>query len=430
MMNLGVASGVTPLGLASPRGLRVRVVTGAVAAIVLASFANAVTVTGALVADDAGATPKLYHAGLVLAGGLLALRGRIVRPRTELLVYFAVTVAATLLAYLVLEPRVAGVKLLVALAVALVGTELGRVAGRASVLRACRIASVAFLVLVTVKNVQHVPAFIAYLANPFGHPEVPTLAGGGLNLEATWLALSSTFLIGTVLFVPFAVAAAATSALYASRAGLVVVGLAACTAMVHAWSGWRLSRAQSRSASPEQPRVHASRSRRMLRRAVLVLTAGGAMIALGVAIITVRQFGDPAYVAQRFSAIGEEPGSMGRLTLWRGGMRVFAEFPLGVGLGNAVPMLRRTLGVDVPEDNLHNIYLQHAVETGVPGLLALLIFGTMAARRLVASRFRDHLLVFVCGYLVAGVIQFTGVDAIFWLIYGLQTGVSRGDANV
>jgi len=154
------------------------------------------------------------------------------------------------------------------------------------------------------------------------------------------------------------------------------------------------------------------------------------MIALGVAIITVRQFGDPAYVAQRFSAIGEEPGSMGRLTLWRGGMRVFAEFPLGVGLGNAVPMLRRTLGVDVPEDNLHNIYLQHAVETGVPGLLALLIFGTMAARRLVASRFRDHLLVFVCGYLVAGVIQFTGVDAIFWLIYGLQTGVSRGDANV
>src|SRR5829696_7265700 len=185
MMNLGVASGVTPLGLASPRGLRVRVVTGAVAAIVLASFANAVTVTGALVADDAGATPKLYHAGLALAGGLLALRGRIVRPRTELLVYFAVTVAATLLAYLVLEPRVAGVKLLVALAVALVGTELGRVAGRASVLRACRIASVAFLVLVTVKNVQHVPAFIAYLANPFGHPEVPTLAGGGLNLEAT-----------------------------------------------------------------------------------------------------------------------------------------------------------------------------------------------------------------------------------------------------
>jgi O-antigen ligase len=115
------------------------------------------------------------------------------------------------------------------------------------------------------------------------------------------------------------------------------------------------------------------------------------------------------------------------MMLWRGGLRVFAEYPLGVGVGNAVPTLRRVLGVDVPEDNLHNIYLQHAVETGIPGLLALLVLAVSVARRVFATRFRDHLLLFVAGYFVAGAIQFTGVDALLWLVYGLQSGVSSGE---
>ena len=423
MMNPGAASPVTPLGATGRINWRGAAATGGIAAIVLAAFASAVTVTGSLVADDAGATPKLYHAGLLVAGAALALRGRMVRPRVELLVYFAVTIAATLLAYMVFEPRVAGIKLLVALGVALIATQLGRVTDARTVLLGCRIASVAFLIIVTVKNLQHLPALVAFLANPLGHPDVPTLSGGGLNLEATWLALSSTFLIGTVLFIPFAIAGAATSALYASRAGLVVVALAACAALVHAWGQWRAAR--------EEPVESAAsaRSRRRRKRVMTLIVTAAAAYAFGAAIVTARQYGDPAYVAQRFATIGDEPGSMGRLTLWRGGLLVFAEYPLGVGVGNAVPMLRRVLGVDVPEDNLHNIYLQRAVETGLPGLLALLVFAAMIGRRLLASRFRDPLLIFVGGFLVLGVIQFSGIDAIFWLIYGLQWGVTRGGAG-
>jgi O-antigen ligase len=424
MMNLGAASAVTPLGVTGRIDWRGPALTAAIAAIVLASFTSAVTLTGGLVADDAGATPKLYHAALMLAGAALALRGRMVRPRVEMVLYFAVTIAATLLAYMVFEPRVAGIKLLVALGVGLIATQLGRVSDARTVVRGCRIASVAFLIIVTVKNLQHLPAFVAFLASPLGHPDVPSLSGGGLNLEATWLALSSTFLIGTALFVPFALAAAGTSALYASRAGLVIIGLAGAAALAHTWGQRRATR-----ATPAEPRgTAASRRRRKLALTLAVTAATASTFGLG--ILTVRQYGDPAYVAQRFATIGDEPGSMGRLTLWRGGLRVFAKYPLGVGVGNAVPMLRRVLGVDVPEDNLHNIYLQHAVETGLPGLLVLLAVAMMVGRRLLASRFRDHLLMFVAGYLVAGVIQFTGVDAILWLVYGLQWGVSRGGAGV
>jgi hypothetical protein len=35
----------------------------------------------------------------------------------------------------------------------------------------------------------------------------------------------------------------------------------------------------------------------------------------------------------------------------------------------------------------------------------------------------------VAAYFVAGVIQFTGVDAALWLVYGLQRGASGGSTS-
>lgn len=415
MMNLDVTAGVTLPRLTSSARSRTWLATAALAAVILATLASAVTATGALVADDASATPKIYHALLIAAGLIVIARGRVPRPRVELVLYFGVMIAATLLAYFAYEPRVGAVKLLIALYIALVAASIGRVTSPATILRASRVAAVAFLLLVSVKNAQHVPAFVLYLASPLGHPDVPSLAGGGLNLEATWLALTSVFLIGTAVFVPFVLGAAATSALYASRAGIVVAALAACAALMHAWSARRLPHAAP--AIARRPRV--------ARRAVVYIAAAAAIGALVAGTVAVRRIGDATYVAQRFATIGEEPGSLGRLTLWRGGLTVFAEHPFGVGMGNAVPALRRSLGVDVPEDNLHNIYLQHAVEAGLPGLIALLTFGIMIAWRVVRSRWQDHLLLFVAGYLIAGMIQFTGVDAMLWLVYGLQSGATR-----
>jgi O-antigen ligase len=420
MMNVDGTAAVTIPRATGPVPIQARILSAVLSAALLAALATAVTVTGQLAPDDASVTPKAYHALLILVGAAMLLRGTIPRPRAELLLYFGVTISATLLAYLVYEPRVAGVKLLIALYAALMGASIGRVVGERLILRAARVASVVFLIAVTVKNAQHVPAFISYLARPFGHPEVPSLAGGGLNLEATWLALASFFLIGTALFVPFALTAAATSALYATRAGLVIVSLAICAALTRAWFAPKDIAADRRVGRA---------SRRAFRRIATLIVACLAVGGMRLAIRTVGQYGDTTYVAQRFSDIGDEPGSLGRMTLWRGGLRVFAENPMGVGAGNAVPMLRRVLGVAVPEDNLHNIYLQHAVETGLPGLAALLVFAVVVALRVVRSRFQDQLLLFVAGYLVAGFIQFTGVDAILWLVYGLQSGATVGASD-
>jgi len=422
MTNPGVPTDITFPHLETRQATRDWAATAALAVTVVATLASSVTLTGGLVADDAGATPKAYHGLLVLAGlGLLA-RGKIARPRAELLLYFGVTITSTLLTYVIYEPQVAGIKLLIALYAALVGTSLGYVANREIVLRACRAATVAFAIAVTIKNVTYVPAFIAYLARPIGHPEVPSLAGGGLNIEATWLGLSSFFLIGTVLFIPATVLAAATSALYASRVGVVIAVMAIGAAVAYAW----------RRARINAPGVHpsAKSTRVYVRRFAVLVLATGTLAVVAALVRTARQYGEATYVAERFSTIGEDPGSLGRAVLWRGGLRVFEENPLGVGVGNAVPMLRRVLGVDVPEDNLHNIYLQQAVETGIPGLAALLLFATMVARRVVRSRFSDQLLLFCAAYLVAGLIQFTGLDVMFWLAYGLQSGLASQATNV
>ena len=422
MTNPGIGADITLPYPAIRQPMRQWAATAALAVTVFASMATSVTVTGGLVADEGVPTPKAYHALLVLAGlGLLA-RGKIARPRAELLLYFGVTIASMLLTYLIYEPRVAGIKLLIALYAALVATSLGYVTSRDTVLRACRVAGLAFAIAVTLKNVTHVPAFIAYLARPFGHPDVPSLAGGGLNIEATWLALSSFFMIGTVLFIPMTLLAAATSALYASRVGVVVAVMAIGAAVVYAWNRSRLN-AQSAGSSVNSTRVY-------LRHAVVLLLASVTLALVAVLVRTAKQYGEATYVAERFSTIGDEPGSLGRLVLWRGGLRVFEENPLGVGAGNAVPVLRRVLGVDVPEDNLHNIYLQHAVENGIPGLVALVLLAATIARRVVRSRFSDHLLLFCAGYLVAGLIQFTGVDMMFWLAYGLQSGFASQATDV
>ena len=194
MMNHSVTPDVTLQRLTSRdrtrlTSMREWIATITLAAVVLAAQANAFTLSGGLVADDAGVTPKLSHAGLIIASALSC--GRIARPRAELLLYFVVMITTTLMAYALLESRVAVLKLFIALYVAVIAGAMGRVAGPRVVLRACRAASVAFLLIITMKNAQHIPAFVAHLASPSGHPDVPSLSAGGLNIEATWLGLSS-----------------------------------------------------------------------------------------------------------------------------------------------------------------------------------------------------------------------------------------------
>jgi len=346
---------------------------------------------------DAGPALKAYHGLFAAFGLLLVARGRLVRWRPEMLLYFVVIGATALLASLRFGPQSALVNVVFAAYAATLGASAGHLAGPTKTLRALRFASVVVLGAVLVKAVIYLPEIIRFFAAPWGHPVLPTFYGGGPNLEATWVAMAGVFLIGSRLFIPYMAGSALVCAAYASRSGFIIVALVVAA-----------------SVAGTLFRGGASGRKLLLPVAIAAMAMGGVAMAKGV---------DGAdYIARRFQSIGDDPGSTGRLTLWMGGVQVFQAHPFGVGLGNAVPQLERMIGANVTEDNLHNQYLQHLVETGVQGFVAYLLLVGFAVRRLYLSRLRDPLLLYVGIYFLLAMLQFRGAEALLWFVYGLQHG--------
>ena len=360
-----------------------------------------VTFSGHLADGELGSGPalKAYHGLFAAFGLLLVARGRLVRWRPEMIFYFVVVGATALFASLRFGPQAAIVNTIFAAYAATLGASAGHLAGPATALRALRVVSILVLGAVLAKAVIFLPEIIRFFAAPWGHPVLPTFYGGGPNLEATWVAMAGVFLIGSRLFVPYMAGSALICAAYASRSAFIVVALVVAASVVRSFllGG-------------------ASAKKLLLPLVIAGISVGGMAVARGV---------DGAdYIAQRFESIGEDPGSMGRLTLWTGGVQVFQMHPFGVGLGNAVPQLERVIGASVTEDNLHNQYLQHLVETGVQGFVAYLLLVGFAVRRLFVSRLRDPLLLYVGVYFLLAMLQFRGAEALLWFVYGLQHGTA------
>jgi O-antigen ligase len=406
-MNDSVAmiDSIPPLHSGRSGGIGMWVPYLAVTAMALGFSGAMITVRGSIAVGDEGPSLKLYHCILAVVGAGLLLRGRLARVRQEMVVYFSVTLTCSFLAAFAFgvqsRPLINAVMMIFA---GVSGATLATSIGPTRTIGALRVAAGIFILAVVVKAVLNVQAFIIFFASPQGHPILPTFCTGGPNLEATWLALGALFFLGSAWFVPYAVLALAVSLLYASRVGVMLVVFAMLAAAARSIAiarvnGW-------------------SRGARMR-----MLAAASVLVALGAAAAI--QYGDGlSYVVKRFQNIGDEPGSLGRLTLWRGGVAVFERHPLGVGQGNAVPALEHEIGTDVPENNLHNLYLQHLVETGLPGLVVYVAFAIVTWRRYVSGRFQDPLLAYVLGYLVISVIQFSGGDPILWFVWGLQTGTA------
>ena len=361
-----------------------------------------VTFSGHLADGELGSGPalKAYHGLFAAFGLLLVARGKLVRWRPEMILYFVVIGSTALLASLRYGPQAAIVNTIFAAYAATIGASAGHLAGEATALRALRFASLLVLGAVLAKAAIFLPEIIRFFASPFGHPIIPTFFGGGPNLEATWVAMAGVFLIGSRLFLPYMAGSALICAAYASRSGFIVVALVVAASVMGTFL-----------------RGGGARGRKLLLPlAIAGISVGGVAVARGV---------DGAdYIAQRFQSIGDDPGSTGRLTLWTGGVQVFQAHPFGVGLGNAVPQLERAIGASVTEDNLHNQYLQHLVETGVQGFIAYLLLVGFAVRRLFVTRLRDPMLLYVGIYFLLAMLQFRGAEALLWFVYGLQHGTA------
>jgi O-antigen ligase len=393
-------------GLVAPQRWRLPAVSGevfGVALLFLALNIQMLTFSGHLADDarDAGPALKVYHGLLGCFGLLLLMRGRLVRWRPEMIAYFVVAGITSLVAALAFGPKAAIANYVFAGYAATVGGTLGLMAGPAATLRALRWTSALVLLAVLVKGVIFLPDILRFLAAPWGHPTLPTFYGGGPNIESTWVAMGGVFLIGSRLFIPYMIGSAGVSVAYASRVGMIIVVLVVAASV-------------GRSLLGTEQRVPGRRW--LLPAAVVLISIMGVFAARGV------QGAD--YIARRFESIGEDPGSTSRFALWTGGVRVFMAHPFGVGMGNAVPMVERAIAANVTEDNLHNQWLQQLVESGVQGFIAYLLLIGFTWRRVIVSRLRDPLLLYVGIYFVIALLQFRGAEALLWFVYGLQSGAA------
>ncbi|MBI0494556.1 hypothetical protein [Pectobacterium parmentieri] len=87
-------------------------------------------------------------------------------------------------------------------------------------------AALFFFIFVSVKNIIYFHEFISFIQNPTVHPLVPSLIGGGLNIEATMLGMLSLFFYDKKARYYFFLAIALVfSVFYSSRVGVISVVL-------------------------------------------------------------------------------------------------------------------------------------------------------------------------------------------------------------
>ena len=260
------------------------------------------------------------------------------------------------------------------------------------------------LAVVCVNALMNVEEIIRYLTVRWdGHPDYVTVFNGGVNIEVSWLAMFGTLFqnngkgrayFGVVLIL---------SLLFSSRSGLVLLAMAAL---------YVLSVGSGQNA------------RAIIRAMIAVLLIGV------VAFIAATLMRLP--IVERFIGVNPADITTGRLAIWSYSLEVFSRSPLlGVGGGNAMNVVREISGQAFAENNVHNIYLQVLVDYGVIGFVPFLLSLGVLVCGFVRERLRTPYAAFIVLYLIGGMFQFRGADALVGFMLGcwlsLSPATSCGD---
>lgn len=261
-----------------------------------------------------------------------------------------------------------------------------------------------FFLLVLIKNLCYISAFIDYINNPTVHPQVPSLTGGGVNIEATMLGMLTLFFFrDKKIFYLFIVVALVFSAFYASRAGILAVLL----------SLFAVSYYESKRKST------------YILKVIVILVA---MLLL----LFILKWGD-FHIADRFLAIGDtsEAGSRGRINMWRWIIPSLHQNILGYGIGNAVESIKLASGDNrFMDNNVHLYPMQVLLDFGLFGFIFYLCsFFAILYKTLTVRSDAWVFYAFVMIYLILGFIQFKGGEPLVYFIAGCALIFDRKDVG-
>lgn len=244
----------------------------------------------------------------------------------------------------------------------------------------------AFLVLaaIAVKDAIYIQSILGFVSHGgSGHPTIPTFFGGGVNLEASWIALFGVFFKRDKAGALYLTSSLLISASYASRTGLIL-SLLSIVYVLLAKGG----------------------SKRGGFFNVLKL----ALLLLGLVLIA-QAAGIP--IVERFTAVGEDKGSIGRENMWQYALPAFLDSPiLGHGAGNTIPHISEISGKLFAEDNIHNYFLQVLLDFGLIGFLALAAMVVSVILNFRRGNYTNPFAAYILCWVAGSLFQFRGADAL------------------
>ncbi|GAA4298953.1 O-antigen ligase family protein [Nibribacter koreensis] len=266
------------------------------------------------------------------------------------------------------------------------------------VMSVLRMVALLVFCIIAVKLLYYHSEIVKFLKAPIGHPNVETLFGGGVNLEATWVAFHLAFFIRSRkwLFYGLVAFSLGLSILYASRVGVILSLLVFLLRFISAVPG-------------------ALERRNLLTGLVLLLL-------LALVSLDIGQISQKVYGLKRFADFGssQDAGMSGRMAMWEQFPEAMAESHyLGYGAGNAMLGLEKVSGIDFSEQNVHNYYLQVLLEFGMIGLPLYLILVYQLLKRIHWSKLANPLAVILLCYFISSLIQFRGAESMIWLYMGI-----------
>ncbi len=257
------------------------------------------------------------------------------------------------------------------------------------------------IVFVLINDLRQSYRFVEYVRYDLAHPYITTIVTGGVNIEASWLAiLSMSFYNSSKRWWPLGISAI-VAAIYASRASLLAI-LIVLFVFVFGRNKY-------------------DNKKKIFNRKLLSVFAG----VFAIIFIFSYDLTSSINFLERFTTILTDKGSMGRLNMWRYVFPTVEQYPLGVGLGNSMAAVTSVSNITYLEDNLHNIFLQMLVDLGVGGVFYYIALWFSFIKREYRNFFSTPIVSMLFIYLILALLQFKGGETIFFCILGIYLSSSK-----
>ena len=139
------------------------------------------------------------------------------------------------------------------------------------------------------------------------------------------------------------------------------------------------------------------------------------------AFIIMYKIGMLDYILTRMleSGSSNDNGVNGRLDMWIHLWEAFKSNPMGYGLGNTIIYIQYFANQTFNVGNVHNIYFQMFLDCGLIGGFYFLGLIIAFLKKNIKNFLKDPFIAFIISYLIAGLIQFRGGDAILYFVIGI-----------